>query len=594
MDKPILADNLLKTLNQRYAIAQAFTKDFHDEVKRNINDYEAKSGDKKTVAYNRHISKTRYDLTIPYIFATHESMTSSFFENLPDIMITGRTSEAGKSDMIKAIYEYFKDKADLDEFLNVSAWWFFLTGFVKADIDWEEEVEFVPQLDTNGQPMIDEQGKEVNAPHYKTSDPVVSVDNILKIVFSPESEFSIDGKKVPYYIKEKLVDVDEIKETYGVEIDADQEIEVDGVGEKDSSDLKRAKMLYYYGTLPSSLKDDLKKHEEDGVAIEWVYGQVYKIYFVKDKVLLIESIDDKPCKLARFYTTQIKFFGFGIGKTLRPFQEDMSIRRGQQIAYADRFAFPWLTLPNGVKVDPKSMMDYEKRIPLTYSTDGGKGPEYLTPPNMPTAVIEADNANRSDAQFVSGTLDLSKGAQNTNTVKTATGQQLFAQSQDKRLNKARKALAKYYREVVIQMFKDARDKWSDEKTIYYPSEDGDDKELIVSKEDLQDIDFDTEIDFNLDSVSVNKDTESQRWLTLLETSAQLPFADTQKIYKKALKESFRIENPEFYIKEEQPPELPPDVNNPVDNQTPPVDNPEQLPSEQLLGSEMAPQAPYVG
>lgn len=579
----VINDSLIKLLNRYSRIAKTFTEKFHKEVKRNISDYEAKSnpGNKKTGVYNRHVTSSRYDITIPYIFATHESMTSAFFDNLPDIVITGRSGQSNKVEMIKAIYEYFKDVADLDEVLGLSAWWFFLTGFVKADVSIKQEISsYAPQLDSQGQPMIDEEGNPVEVPVYSYNDPVVVVDNLLKVSFAPDSEFSIDGSKVPYYVTERLVDVDEIKEIYGVEVDADEEIEVDGADKDVQQDLKRAKVMYLYGKLPSSMKDELKKNQ-----LEWGFNKRYKFIFTKDKILLAEEMTGKPCKLARFYTNMTSFFGFGIGKTLRPFQEDMSIRRSQQIAYADRFAFPWLLLPNGIKVDQKSTMDYKKTTPLGWSGDG-QAPSYLVPPNMPNTIVDADNVSRSDAQFVSGTLDLSKGAQQTNTVKTATGQQLFAQSQDKRLNKARKAIAKYYREIVIEMFKLARDNWDDQKQIYYTDDNGDDIEMVVSKKDLEDIDFDTEIDFNLDSVSVNKDTESQRWISLLETSLQVPFADTKKIYGKVLRESFRIPNPENYITDEVPPN--------VDNSSVNVDNPEQIPEDQTLGQELAPQAQYVG
>lgn len=578
---------LQKTLNSIVSVNKAFTKKFHDEVKRNLDDYEASNSDKtglkrKNGVYNRHVASSRYDITIPYIFGTHESMVSSFFENMPDLVINGRTSQTDKVEIIKAVYEYFKDKADLDEFLGLSAWWFFLVGFIKADVEFKEEIEsFQPQLDSMDQPMFDENGEPVTIPIYSFKDPIATVVNPLKVYFSPESEFTIDGKKVPNYIEERLVNIDEIKDVYGVEVQADTQLDVDELETKDQEYLQRAKVYYFYGKLPSSCTDDLLQYE-----IEWNYKSNYKIYFTQDKLLLAEEIEEKPCKLARFYANLSKFFGFGIGKTLRPFQEDMSIRRSQQIAYADRFAFPWLAVPNDTKVDQKSIADFQKRTPLTYS--GDKAPEYIVPPNMPSTITDADNASRSDAQFVSGTLDISKGAQQTNTVKTATGQQLFAQSQDKRLNKARKSIAKYYREVVIQMFKLARDKWGDEqKNITYTTDDGIDKDIIVTAQDLQGIDFDTDIDFNLDNVSVNQDIMSQRWISLIDTALRVPSADVDKIYQKVLRESYKIPNPEFYVKDQQ---IDPMTGQPVMGQQP-IENPETVPQPETLGAQLAPQ-PY--
>jgi hypothetical protein len=375
---------------------------------------------------------------------------------------------------------------------------------------------------------------------------------------------------------------------YKVDVDPDQKLDVDVDVKESDNDLKRARVLYYYGSLPREAREDLKKK-----GITWAYDAIYAIACTKDKILSLEEEEEKPCKLARMYATQNKFFGFGIGKTLRPFQEDMSIRRSQQLAYADRFSFPWLTVSSETKVDQKALADFKKSIPLTWN--GDKPPAYLVPPPMPAIVAESDNAVRGDAQFVSGTLDLSKGAQQTNTVKTATGQQLFAQSQDKRLNKARKSLAKYYREVVIKMFKLLRDNMSEdeEKKIVYTNDDGSSEEMIVTKSDLENIDFDTDVDFNLDSVSVNKDTESQRWLSLLDLSANLTFADQQKIYMKVLRESFRITNPEDYIVQEGGTEQSPEQDIPPSGD---MSNTQNSPMSQdsLLGQHMSPDAPYVG
>lgn len=579
---------LLKTLNSIYSVNKSFTKEFHDEIKRNLDDLEARNTPdgrtRKTGVYNRHVVTSRYDITIPYIFATHESMTSAFFENMPDLVISGRTSQTDKVEIIKATYEYLKDIADLDEVLGLSSWWFFLVGMATATVDFKSEIEREePMLDIDSRPMFDETGMPVTIPIYGYHDPSVTVENLLKIVFSPESEFSINGSKVPNYIKERLVDVDEIEDIYGVKVDADEKIDVNETDEKDTEHLKRAKVLYFYGRLPSSELEDLKKYD-----LEWKFKQDYKIIFTKEKILFAEAIEEKPCKFARFYANLAKFFGFGIGKTLRPFQEDMSIRRSQQIAYADRFAFPWLATNSQTKVDQKALMDFQKKTPLIYG--GEQPPSYLLPPQMPSTITDADNASRSDAQFVSGTLDLSKGAQQTNTVKTATGQQLFAQSQDKRLNKARKAIAKYYREIVIQMFKLARDNWGNEsKKITYTSDDGSQKDIEITAKMLQGIDFDTDIDFNLDSVSVNQDVMSQRWISLLETAANVPSADQDKIYQKVLRESFKISNPEFYTK--QPEMMGAMETDEMGNPMPPVENPEQVPQQQSLGQRLAP-SPY--
>jgi len=145
---------------------------------------------------------------------------------------------------------------------------------------------------------------------------------------------------------------------------------------------------------------------------------------------------------------------------------------------------------------------------------------------------------------------------------------------------------------VIQMFKLARDNWGDDhKEVTYTSDDGTKQDLVITGESLQDIDFDTDIDFNLDSVSVNQDILSQRWISLLDTSLQVPEADVGKVYQKVLRESFKIPNPDYYAK--QVPEIDPLTGQPMPPEGMPPANPESVPEEQSLGSQLAPQPGYA-
>ncbi len=572
---------LLGLLNNRYTISKAFTKKFRDGVRQSLKDYEPEE-DTKSGVHDKHVKTKDNDAgKVPYIFATHESMMASFFESMPDIITSGRSGEnATKANILRALYTYLEDKLDLDEFLTESAWWLFLIGFVSSHSEYKTEFDKVPLLNEMQEPQYDEAGEPVMVPKYSYHDPVVTVDNPLKIHFSPESEYSISGDKIPYYVTEKLIDTDEIQHIYDIEVEADETLEVDGYDdskEADQTDLRRAKVMYYYGSLPSSIKDEMP---EDMV---WEYGKEYKIYFTKNRILYSEEAE-KRCKIAKLYGSRTKFFGFGIGKTLKSFQDDMTTRRRQIVDYGNLFAYPWLLVDAETIIDQKALNDKKKRTPLVYK--GDKKPEYLLPPSMPSTLQQVDEASRSDAQFVSGTLDMSKGAQNTNTVKTATGQQLFAQGQDKRLQKARKVISKYYREVVIDLMKQCRDNWDDqEKQIKYLNEDGDEMERVITAQDLQDIDFDTDVDFNLDSISVNKDIVSQRWIALLEQSAELPFADLEKIFRQVLRNSFNIPNAESYIMKPEDMSMPP-AGPPMPAQ--PTQNPESVPQPQSMGNQLAP------
>lgn len=572
---------LLQLLNQRREIAKSFTKNFHDEVKKCIDDYQVKDTRRETGVTDKHLQKRRYTFNIPYIFATHESLMASFFESIPDIIITGRSKgqEATES-MLKAMYAYFQDKLDFDELLNTSAWWFFLVGFVRSTVGYKiEESGSVPQLDSDGNPMFDEMGEPVVIPQYSYHDPIVDVDDPLKVYYSPDSEFTISGDAIPYSFVTKLFDPDEVKHTYGVDVAPNAEVDVSDPKMKDKEDLKRCELYFYCGQLPSTL-EDFEKYE-----LVWEYGKDY--YVVSDgKQILHAEEKRKSSKYARYFNIPREFFGYGIGKTLRDIQKEISIRKGQKVRYADMHAFPWLTVDSATKVDQNSIMDIEKRKPLIYSE---KKPEYIMPPNMSDALLKIDEEDRSDAQFISGMLDLSKGAQQTTTVKTATGQQLFAQSQDKRLQKARKIIAKYYRETVIEVFKQAAENWEDEKTITY-YDDAQQVEVTVQKSLLQEVDFDTDVDFNLDSASVNQDILSQRWISLFEQAKSVPeVANLPEVWKKTMREAFKVNNPESYTLEQQP-MLPPEETPTEETPTEPTE-PTQ---PQTLGEQLAPTSGLQG
>lgn len=575
---------LLSVLNRRAKIAEAFTKPFHKEVTRCVADYETEESDKidDGKITDKHVKvDDRYDFRIPYIHATHESMMSSLFEKPPELIINGRGKlDELKEQKVQAIYEYLVDTCGLEDLLNDIAWWFVLVGFVAVQNDYKIEIEsYEPQLGSDGQPMIDElTGEPVLVPVYGYHDPIVWVEDPLKIDFAPDSEFSLDGKKIPYYVTSRYVDVEEIKAEYEMEVEPDEELEVSGYKSKkddEKSDLKRAKLKYYYGTLPEEVSGEVEG---------WAYGKFYKAIFTTKKFLHIEEAD-RRVKLAKLFSAPNKFFGYGIGKTLRPFQRDMSIRRGQQIRYADQYAFPWLTVNAETTVDQNALMDYKRRKPLVYS--GQTAPTFLTPPNMPDTITQADQASRSDAQFVSGTLDMSKGAQDTNTVDTATGQQLFAQSADKGNEKKRKSIAKLYRAVVIDLLKSARDNWEDGKLLTITDEEGNEMETAYESSDLQDIDFDKDIDISLDNISANKDILAQRSLALYKEVKDDPMVDRRKVFSKTLREAFGIKNPDNYMLAEEEMMSQPTVDeqgNPI-TQDPMTT---QVPGDQTLGDQLAP------
>lgn len=569
---------LLDLLNSRTKVAKSFTKNFRNEVKKCINDYKCEKNDASIKVHDKHLNtEGRYDFTIPYIYSTHESLLSSVFEKGIDLVISDKgAQDEEKAITIKAIYEYLRDKIDLDSFYWQSAWWYILIGLTSSHQFFDIKIKGEsPVMGQDGMPLMDEMGNPVTTPIYEWNDPRTVVDDPQKTYFAPDSEYTIDGKKVSYDIQEKLMEASEIEEMYELEKGSIESTEKLDVGTEykentENDDIKRAVCYYYRGRIPESEAAEIK---------DWNKDTEYYITFVKEKVLNV-SPSDKTLALSRWFASPTDFFGFGIGKTLRSSQKEMSIRRQQQIRYADELSFPWLTVDAATKVDQRSIEDVRKRKPLVYSE---KPPQYLVPPTLPQTMTDMDAMARNDAQFISGTLDLSKGAQESNTVKTATGQQLFAQSQDKRINKIRIELGAYFRQVVINLCKLARDNWEEEKVLQVAGDEGQIQNVVVTKEVLDTIDFDTDIDIQLDTISVNKDTIAERVIALYDKVKDDPLVDRRKVFAKMLKEGFQIKNPDNYL-------LPPNEMGTQQTQQP-MDNPEQFnPNEQqTLGEEMAPQ-----
>lgn len=533
---------LLDLLNARYKVSKSYTKKFRDEVKKSLEDYKCERDDSSTKVYNKHIKTGgRYDLTIPYIYSTHESILSSVFEKGAELVISDKGSQdEQKALAIKAMYEYLRDKLELDSFYWNSAWWYLLVGFVSSHQYYDMVIKGeAPVTGQDGMPLMDEMGMPVTTPVYAWNDPRTVVDDPSKTYFAPDSEFSIDGKMVPYTIREKLMESRDLEKKYDLkegEIESTEKLDVGGdyKDTKENDDIKRTYCKYYCGRVPE---------KESAEIAEWSEDTEYYITFVSNRVLNV-SVSDKKTALSRWFAAPTDFFGFGLGKTLRSSQKEMSLRRQQQIRYADQYAFPWLAVDATTKIDQRALQDITKRQPLVY-TD--KPPQFLVPPTTPQTLTDMDNMARSDAQFISGTLDLSKGAQDSNTVKTATGQQLFAQSQDKRINKIRIELGAYFRRCVINICELARDNWEEEKILQVAGDEGEVVDVVINKEVLSTIDFDTDIDIQLDTITVNKDTMASRSIELYDKVKDDPQVDRRKVFAKMLKEGFNIKNPDLYM-----------------------------------------------
>lgn len=548
---------LIDLLIQRKNLAKDFTKkNFQERLKEELRYYEAMPPEMLDVLNVDLVEATnrRYNFIIPLIFTNHESMMASMFDRVPEIVFfQSGADDEGKEKSVRAAYEYLKKSLDLETFMNDAAWWFILSGFTSAHAGYKQKTEDKPVLDDNGQPVLDEVTGEVKTyTDFTEDDPTIEVDDPLKVAFSPESEFSYGADKVPYYVREKLMEVEEVKRTYDKDdkkdIQADATIDKnEGLSTKDAvkSDLDRVRVNFYYGRLPKEVAGEVKG---------WDYEKEYLVVFTTKTILHVEEspFGQKMCRLLKWHGAPNKFFGFGIGKLLQPFQREKSIRRGQQVRFADVAAFPKILLPNDTEVDKKALRDPREEIVILFDQERGK-PEYLSAPNIGSAVSDANQQADQDAQQASGMMDLSTGSQQTSTVDTATGQTIFADAAERRMRLAKKKFLKFYRECVILLLELAKQNWQSDKLVHIMGEDGQMETMTVNAQSLSDIDFDTDVDIDAESVTLNKDVIRQQAIELYDRVKDDPLVDRKEVFKYMLENGFEIKNGERFMNEAQVP-----------------------------------------
>ncbi len=545
----------LPFLKKRLELAKKFTKKFQDEVKKNVKDYEAEEVTPANNATAAQILEKRYEFVIPYIFATHESMLASLFEKGPDLIISGRgAKDSEKAQKVIATYNYLWDKLDLDTFLNESAWWFLLVGFASCHANFKSKYHEVPAVNPDtGEPMMKEDGvTPITVPVYDYNDPEIETDDPAKVYYSPESKYSVDARKIPYYFRESNMDKDMVEQIYGVEVAGNDNIEVEGVEsetdkKKYNDETGRCKIYQYYGNVPKKCADEYWTEEITAKYGPWELGKSYYFVFSTTECLNIEAKEDdeQACRIVKWLGKPTAFFGFGLGKTLSAFQRELSIRRGQEIRYADLCAYAKLAVELNSTIDKDALQDPRANVVVTYSD---KPPTYLVPPDLSQTLIQTEAKAREDAQFVSGMLDLSKGAQDSKTVTTATGQTIFADSAEKRIKKARKEVGKYLRSVVIMLLKLCQKYWEEKKLLTITDDEGNEDTVEVSKEDFKDIDFDTDIDLDLESITVNKEVMREQSIALYDKTKDDPIVERRQVFKDLIRDGFGKKNADKYVK----------------------------------------------
>jgi hypothetical protein len=333
--------------------------------------------------------------------------------------------------------------------------------------------------------------------------------------------------------------IDEIKKTYGVDVEPDTELNIKGHNTKEETkdDIKRATVYFYVGSLPESIKSEVK---------DWDAGADFMVIYTEKKTLYNERQQEKLCKLAKWYGHPNSFFGFGFGKIGRQFQKEKSIRRGQEVRLADVAAYPkWAIKNDGAnKIDPNKLIDPRENIVIPYETDP---PLILAPGDLSKVVTAAAQEADQDAQQAFGLLDISQGSQNATVVKTATGQSIFADAAERRVKMAKNNFMKFYQAVVVMLLKLCQANWDEQKLVTITDENGQEQEVQISREDLQGIDFDKDIEINPESASANKDVVRQQYISLYDKVKDDPLIDRKNVFKDMVRYGFDIRSPDRYL-----------------------------------------------
>lgn len=543
-----MTDNsLLQVLNARLDVAKRFTKEYQQLVKEWIELYEAETPKAKTIEDIVDRDR-RYQYTAKTVFDNVEKYRSSFFEKPPEVMY----AKKGKMDEEKALkvtsaWEYLKDKTNFKQFMDDSFTYFALGGFTVGHVGYKKEIET----------QVGEDGVEYT--NILADDPILEVYDHENEWFMPDSIFSPDAKQVTYFRKKKLSQSQAL-EAFGVKVDPDESILTEDIDAEKStikSELSKCGIFYYTGTLP---KKDLVEYinaqagnpaeestSESEVADMSETKDIFYVAFSKNKVLKVDKspIGEQTCALGRWYSLPKKFFGFGLGKQLEEEQRQESIRTGQLIRYADQFAYPKLAINlKDAGTDPKALMDRNNMVIQFIDNK----PEYLSPPAANGAINAMMGKNSENIQTNSGLADLSK-MQESKTMETATGQTQVADSNEKRIKVAKDKYYEFLKQIIIKVFKYAQAEWQEEKVRYITDENGETQEITIAPEDFADIDFDTDISVDFESMSINKDVIRQQSIVLYDRVKDDPIVDRKKLFKKMLTDGFGEKNPDMFIKE---------------------------------------------
>lgn len=534
-------DELLVLLKSRLSLSQSFSRKWRKEVKKWLKDYNIDSFD------GVNFPDLHNKMQIPYIFSTIESALPSMFDTVPNIVMLQRGKlDKEFTEFADQIWDYVKDRMRLEDKLEEVGMMFLITGMGNLKWGWElitEEVDGQPEeinITNDDGVVIGTETIQTKVQVPVKDEPFVRWYEYDKIHFSPESRFVMDDEEndIPYVICENVEDIDTVEYNNNIKIedediekvdfkfleDDDEELDKRKVAK---ADRERVHTYEYYGTLP-------KKYSGDDA---WRPDKVYYVLFTRANVYKEpEDFQKKPLNLVGNYGSFNDFLKFGEPKVLRELEQDVSLGRSRMADIRDKYGQK-IAIPSGTEVDERALKRPADFTILRYI--GNQLPAYLNPPPMPETIMVALSQSRQDIQMASAQLDLSRGGSQS-VVDTATGQKIFAEATEKRVDRKKKKIARFIKYIAKNVLRLCAENWDAEK--FAEITDLTEEEIVQGQyiEKMQRIGKDYDVRIDIESVSVNRETVAAQAIALYREVRDDPNANSQEALKEALKIGFNI------------------------------------------------------
>lgn len=535
------AKELISLWSSRLKLAKKFSEKWRKDVAKWMDDYGIESFD------NLAVEDLHNKLQVPYIFSTIESNLPAMFETMPKLVMTHRgKQDEDFTEWVEQIWDYLVERLHLDEKIEDGGMMFLITGLMGYITGWVTETETVEEeVDKE---IKNDLGEVVDTQKVKESYevavkdlPYVCMPDFNRIFFSPESKFSVDDEenKIPYVIVHEVMSPEEVEEKFGVKPSGKAYFDVAKLDNKMSvddpelvkDDLERVDVYKYYGVLP-------KKHASQG----WKSSYVFYGAWAGEQVLQQpEKIGKKPVVLQGNYGTPDKFTRFGEPKVLRELEQDVSLGRSMMADYRDKLTTK-VFMPKDAEYDEASFNSPRKLA--TVKSASNTPPSYIAPPPIPTSVGENIAQDRSDIQMASAQLDISRGG-DSNTVQTATGQQIFQNAVDRRINRKRKKIGAVIKALAKQILMLCAQNWDVED--FAKITDQDPKEVAPYLEKLKDLGNDYDVDIEVETIMTNRATRAAQAIAFYKEIKDDPLANREEVLKFVIETGFGRKDPERFI-----------------------------------------------